>query len=324
MRSGVLYHVMRWHMGLCTATLALVGYLLPTRQRRGKIHGISASISASLWLQASGHAMPSVCTRAAAGRRCLPACRALGMAFLLLLLGQIALAGVAAGATITGIVRDALKQPLAGAAIRLETRDGQELHRTSSDAQGRFTFTDISAGRYAVFVEREGFEVATATGTVSDEEGWSVELILASRPRLDPMVVTAPRLEDARVLTTPRAIGMPTYEITDKAIQIQPGGANNALTQVLRQAPGVTQDASSVGGIHVRNQMGNLQYRINGVALPEGTTLFGQSGGLSPRLAESVSPLTRPVRSTPSSGPSSVTSRSRTVRAPHRALPSTA
>jgi outer membrane receptor protein involved in Fe transport len=60
------------------------------------------------------------------------------------------------------------------------------------------------------------------------------------------------------------------------------------LTQVLLQAPGVTQDASSVGGIHVRNQMGNLQYRINGVALPEGATLFGQSGGLSPRLARSV------------------------------------
>jgi outer membrane receptor protein involved in Fe transport len=38
--------------------------------------------------------------------------------------------------------------------------------------------------------------------------------------------------------------------------------------------------------------MGNLQYRINGVALPEGTTLFGQSGGLSPRLAESVTLLT--------------------------------
>src|SRR5262249_52925232 len=163
---------------------------------------------------------------------------------------------------------------------------------TGPDGRGRLSFTEVSAGRYAVFVEREGFEVATATGTVSDEEGWSVEIILASRPRLDPMVVMAPRLEDSRVLTTPRAIGMPTYEVTDQAIQIQPGGANNALTQRLRQARGVPQDASSVGGIHVRNQMGNLQYRINGVALPEGTTLFGQSGGLSPRLAESVTLLT--------------------------------
>src|SRR5215831_13408191 len=103
MRSGILSCVMRRHVGLCTAALALVGHLLPTRQRRGKIHGISASISASLWLRASAHVMPSVCTRAAAGRRCLPACRTMGMAFLLLLLGQIALANAAAGATITGI-----------------------------------------------------------------------------------------------------------------------------------------------------------------------------------------------------------------------------
>jgi len=216
----------------------------------------------------------------------------MGIAFLLFLLGQTPLAGIAAGGTVTGIARDVGEQPLANAAVRLETRDGQVLRRTSTDAQGRFTFPDVPAGRYAVVAEREGFETATAIGTVSDEESWRVELLLAARPRLDPMVVTAQRLEDPRVRTTPRTIGAPTYEITDQAIQIQPGSENNALTQVLRQMPGVTQDASSVGGIHVRNQMGNLQYRINGVALPEGTTLFGQSGGLSPRLAASITLLT--------------------------------
>jgi outer membrane receptor protein involved in Fe transport len=216
----------------------------------------------------------------------------MGIAFLLLLLGQTPLAGIAAGGTVTGIVRDVGERPLANAAVRLETRDGQVLRRTSTDAQGRFTFPDVPAGRYAVVAEREGFETATATGTVSDEESWRVDLLLAVRPRLDPLVVTAQRLEDPRVRTTPRAIGAPMYEITDQAIQIQPGSENNALTQVLRQMPGVTQDASSVGGIHVRNQMGNLQYRINGVALPEGATLFGQSGGLSPRLAASVTLLT--------------------------------
>ena len=217
---------------------------------------------------------------------------ALGLVSLLLLLGQTPLAGIAAGGTVTGIARDALEQPLAGAAVRLETRDGQVLRRTSTDTQGRFIFPDVPAGRYTVVAEREDFEAATATGTVTDTEDWRVDLLLASHLRLDSMVVTAQRREDPRVLTTPRAIGAPTYEITDQAIQIQPGGANNTLTQVLRQMPGVTQDASSVGGIHVRNQMGNLQYRINGVALPEGITLFGQSGGLSPRLAASVTLLT--------------------------------
>jgi len=211
----------------------------------------------------------------------------IGVALLLL---QLVVVAFASGGTITGLVRDALGRPLAGSAVRLETSDGRTTGRTLSDAQGRFFFGDVPPGTYALVAEFAGFETATAVGTIVEAENWSVELTLASRKPLDVAVATK-RLEDPRI-TTPPSIGAPAYEITSKAIETQPGGENNSLSQVLLQAPGVTQDASSVGGIHVRNQMGNIQYRINGVALPEGATLFGQSGGLSPRLAESVTLLT--------------------------------
>ena len=46
----------------------------------------------------------------------------------------------------------------------------------------------------------------------------------------------------------------------------------------------------SFGQIHVRGDHANLQYRINGVQLPEGITTFGQI--LSPRFAQSISLLT--------------------------------
>ena len=212
----------------------------------------------------------------------------IGLASLLLLLSAATVA--VAGGSVTGVVKDALGRPLVGAAVRLEAADGKVMGQTTADEAGRFTFADVPAGMYAVFAERRGFESAAAIATVSETEGWSGEMTLASRQPLD-LPVAAKRRDDPRI-TTPPSIGAPVYEITSKAIQAQPGGENNSLTQVLLQAPGVTQDASSVGGIHVRNQMGNIQYRINGIALPEGATLFGQSGGLSPRLAESVSLLT--------------------------------
>jgi outer membrane receptor protein involved in Fe transport len=44
---------------------------------------------------------------------------------------------------------------------------------------------------------------------------------------------------------------------------------------VLLQAPGVSQDSAASGSIHVRNDHANVQFRINGVMLPDGVTGFG-------------------------------------------------
>jgi hypothetical protein len=192
--------------------------------------------------------------------------------------------------TVTGVVRDALDRPLPAAAVRLESSDGQVVQRATADDLGRFTFTGVDPGTYAVVAEKEGFETGTKVVTVSGSEGAAVALPLTSTTALDIGVI-AKRLEEARIGIQPR-VGASTYEITNEAIQNQPGGDNNTLTQVLLQAPGVTLDSSGGGYIHVRNEHANVQYRINGVALPEGVSLFGQSGGLSPRLASKVDLIT--------------------------------
>ena len=205
-----------------------------------------------------------------------------------------AAAGVAFAAepagTVTGVVKDALARPIGGAAVRLETADGGVVARTTADAQGRFAFTNIAPGSYALVGEKTGFDTATAIVTVSALEGARADVTMASQQPLD-VKVAAKRLEEARLAIQPR-VGASTYQITNEAIQAQPGGDNNTISQVLLQAPGVTQDSTSQGGIHVRNEHGNLQYRINGVALPEGVSLFGQNGGLSPRLASSIELIT--------------------------------
>jgi outer membrane receptor protein involved in Fe transport len=60
------------------------------------------------------------------------------------------------------------------------------------------------------------------------------------------------------------------------------------LNKSLLQAPGVVQD--SYGVIHVRNEHANLQYRLNGVIVPESISGFGTT--FDPRIASSIQLIT--------------------------------
>ncbi|MBH9879312.1 TonB-dependent receptor, partial [Clostridioides difficile] len=71
------------------------------------------------------------------------------------------------------------------------------------------------------------------------------------------------------------SLGASVYTLDNQAIQALPGGDNLALSQVVLQAPGVAQD--SFGQLHVRGEHNGLQYRLNGVILPEGLSVFGQA-----------------------------------------------
>ena len=104
---------------------------------------------------------------------------------------------------------------------------------------------------------------------------------------LQEIQVTAQRLNDARS-TIETQTGASTYTITSEAIAAMPGGENAQLNQVLLQAPDVVQD--SFGQIHVRADHNDLQYRLNGIILPEGISVFSQT--LSPWLISSLKLIT--------------------------------
>jgi outer membrane receptor protein involved in Fe transport len=70
-------------------------------------------------------------------------------------------------------------------------------------------------------------------------------------------------------------IGTASTTFTQSTIQALPGGDNAPVERILLQFPGVTQDSAASGDLHVRNDHANLQYRINGVMLPDGPTGFG-------------------------------------------------
>ncbi len=100
---------------------------------------------------------------------------------------------------------------------------------------------------------------------------------------VETVVVTAQRLANARNGIQTQT-GASTYTITSKDIEAEPGGENTLLNQVILQAPGVAQD--SFGQLHIRGEHNGLQYRLNGIIIPEGISVFGQT--LDPRLADSV------------------------------------
>jgi outer membrane receptor protein involved in Fe transport len=105
--------------------------------------------------------------------------------------------------------------------------------------------------------------------------------------KLPPIEVIARRLDQARSALSPDT-GTTTYRFSTEDIAALPLGDSTPLNQVLLQAPGVVQD--SFGQLHVRGDHANVQYRINGVVIPEAITGFGQS--LDVRFAKQVNFLT--------------------------------
>jgi outer membrane receptor protein involved in Fe transport len=69
--------------------------------------------------------------------------------------------------------------------------------------------------------------------------------------------------------------GTTSNTISHDTIQDLPGGTNQSVERVLLQAPGVSQDSAAAGLLHVRNDHANLQFRINGILLPDGVSGFG-------------------------------------------------
>lgn len=104
---------------------------------------------------------------------------------------------------------------------------------------------------------------------------------------LETIEVISQQLEAERLQIQP-SLGASTYYFGPEALQTIPQGENAPLNQVILQMPAVAQD--SFGQIHVRGEHANVQFRINGVQLPEGLSVFGQA--LETRFARSISLLT--------------------------------
>ena len=82
-------------------------------------------------------------------------------------------------------------------------------------------------------------------------------------------------LDQARDNLLPK-IGATSYTISRDAIVALPQGDNTPIDKVILQFPGVSYNSAvSNPDFHVRNEYANVQYRINGIVIPEGVSSLG-------------------------------------------------
>ena len=83
-------------------------------------------------------------------------------------------------------------------------------------------------------------------------------------------------LKSARIELSPK-IGTTVYTLDEHKIETLGQGEDTPFNEVLLRLPGVSEDSKGSGSIHIRDDHGNVQYRVNGVQLPESISGFGQS-----------------------------------------------
>ena len=177
------------------------------------------------------------------------------------------------GAQLTGTVTDTQGHALDNAIVSLQDADGHTLGQTHTGTDGNFVLPAIQPGTYSVTIDAKGFGVSTSIATVDTTAPPPLKVTLEKGNEID-VNVQAQRLNVARNGLQPE-VGASVYRFTQADIQALPQGDNTPLNQVLLQAPGVAND--SYGQLHVRGDHADLQYRINGIIVPEPISGFGQS-----------------------------------------------
>jgi outer membrane receptor protein involved in Fe transport len=104
-----------------------------------------------------------------------------------------------------------------------------------------------------------------------------------------PALVVNGDLDQARSQILPN-LGATAYSLGQSQIDTISEGDDAPFNQVILRAPGVAEDSAVNGDLHVRGEHANLQYRIDGVLLPEGITGFGLE--LDPRFVSTMQLIT--------------------------------
>jgi len=177
-------------------------------------------------------------------------------------------------ATLHGTLSNVRGQKQNDAEVSLLDEQGNTIASTRSGKDGNYEFAGLAPGRYTVHAIAGDAGANSAVLAVVSGNTDAGTLALEVLHRIERVEVVGRRLDRARNGLSPDT-GSSIYRMNEKDIEALPQGDATPFNQVLLQAPGVAQD--SFGQLHVRGDHSNLQYRVNGVVIPEAMSGFGQA-----------------------------------------------
>jgi outer membrane cobalamin receptor len=181
-------------------------------------------------------------------------------------------------ATVTGIVEDSLLHPLDGATVVLHDPAGATVAKTTTGKDGTFTFNGVPFGDYTVEASAPGLVGDHQHLQLSSAQVASVELVLVNSEE----VVTIH--EDWAVPPPPPVTGS-VSTVTRQMLAEQPGSEDRPITDAVSTQPGIVAD--SLGNIYARGNHANIQYQVDGIAVPDSVgSLFAAS--IPVRLVQSL------------------------------------
>ncbi len=166
------------------------------------------------------------------------------------------------GASLSGVVKDALGRPISGAYVELKDAQNKVVARATTDADGRFVLKGLAPGVFALSVQKQGFKPGLKVVRLEAGAARDVALSLEALKALTVPIRAALRRAQNGLSST----GANEYTMTSEDIRNLPEGEYTPLNEVLLQMPGVALDQNQE--IHVRGEHMGLQYQMNGILLP--------------------------------------------------------
>jgi hypothetical protein len=182
---------------------------------------------------------------------------------------------------LAGIVTDASRAALTGAAVKVESPSTGLVRSALTGARGDFFIAELPVGTYDLTITMPGFEVRKVTGVeiaVARTANIPVQLGVAKQQSQIDVSASADTLE-----TTSSAL---VSVVNDKSVQEMPMNGRD-FTQMVKLAPGVTPSGASINGMRTNGKnfqidgADNNDAYSNAVAVNQGG-VSGIAGALLP------------------------------------------